>query len=250
MDRGREPFTDHLEELRRRVLVSLAAVVSAAALAYAFSERIFSVLLGPLHDAGIPAYFFAPADAFLVRFNTALLTGLIAASPVVFHQLFLFVSPGLYPHEKRVVLPLALATSGLFIAGCVFSFAVVVPFTLQFFLGYATPDLRPQISVTQYLSFVSTTVLSFGLAFNLPVLIIGMAWMGIVDAAFLSRYRPHAVVAIFVVAAVLTPPDVMSQIVLAVPMVILYEVSVIGARLAGRKRTRVRPAAAGRAPGR
>ena len=237
MENGREIFTNHLEELRRRVLVGLAAVGSAAALAYLFSAQILGFLLAPLHDAGVHAVFFAPADAFLVRFNTALLSGLIAASPVVFYELFRFVSPGLYPHEKRAVLPLAFAASALFVTGCVFAFFAVVPFTLQFLLGYATPDLRPQISVTQYLSFVSTLVLSFGLAFNLPVLIIGLAWMGVVDAAFLARYRPHAVVLIFIAAAVLTPPDVLSQIVLAVPMVLLYEASLLGARVVGRKKS-------------
>jgi sec-independent protein translocase protein TatC len=222
---------DHLDELRKRLILSLAAVGLGAAAGYFASDNILEVLTAPLRNANEPLYFFSPADAFIVKLKIALLSGLVLASPIVISQIWLFVSPALHNNERRAIFPLIAITSVLFLTGAAFSFLVVMPMALNFFIGMQTEFLRPMISVTEYVGFLSMMTLAFGIAFNLPVFVMAFVLTGVWDSKGLARYQKHAIVLIFILAAVLTPgPDIASQFFLAVPLVVLFELSVVGAK--------------------
>lgn len=232
-------FFEHLNELRRRLLASLAAFFAASLACYALSERLLDALLAPLLAAVPEVYFFSPQEAFLVRLKIALAGGFALASPVIFTQLWFFVSPALKQKEKRTVVPLALASSVLFLIGIFFAFAVVVPPALHILLGMGTGVVRPMISVSEYFSFLFGMLFAFGLAFIVPAVILSLATAGLVRAESLNRYQRHAVVLIFIAAAVLTPgPDLVSQFLLAGPLLFLFELSVAGAWFIGRSKGR------------
>ncbi|MGH7197773.1 MAG: twin-arginine translocase subunit TatC [Candidatus Omnitrophota bacterium] len=223
-------FFEHLDELRKRLILSLGAVGLGAAAGYLCADKILEILTGPLRDQNEPLYFFSPADAFIVKLKIALLAGLVLASPIVISQVWLFVAPALHKNEKRAVAPLAALTSVLFLAGAAFSFFTVMPLALNFFIGMKTAFLRPMISVTEYVGFLTMMTLAFGIAFNLPVFVMAFVLTGLWDAKGLGRYQKHAIVLIFILAAVLTPgPDIASQCLLAAPLVLLFELSVAGA---------------------
>lgn len=225
-------FFQHLEELRRRILTALAALTAASLACFFYIDKILLILTGPIRSQLDQMYFFSPADAFVIKIKAALLTGCLISSPVILAQFWLFMSPGLHPKEKRMVLPLAFITSGFFIAGAVFSFVSVLPTTLEFLIGQQTEFLKPMVSMTEYISFVSGMMIAFGIAFNLPVFILALAATGFVRAESLNRYQRHAVVFIFITSAILTPgPDIASQLMLAVPLTVLFEISVLGAWL-------------------
>lgn len=241
MKTTKERLTGHLGELRSRLLRSAAAVLAAAAIAYFFSDAILAFLIGPIRNQIGQAYYFSPADAFMIKLNTAVFTGLLAASPYLFSQIWSFVAPGLYESERKTVLVFAAATTALFWIGVLFAFFAVVPPTLEFLLGFSTDYMQPMITVDRYLSFVMNTVLGFGIAFNLPVLVGGLAYFGLVDAAFLKKYRKHMTVVIFIAAAVLTPsPDILSQVLLGLPLMLLYEASIWVAAFVRRRTGQVR----------
>lgn len=230
-------FFTHLEELRRRALVCVAAVAAGAALAWTFSPALLEALLEPLGGADATVYFFAPQDAFVTRLRVAMFAGAMAASPVVITQAWLFVSPGLKPGEKRVIAPVVVLTTGLFLAGAAFAFFVVLPAALRFLLGMQTGVMRPMLSVAEYVGFLTSLLFAFGVAFNLPAFILALAWAGVVTPAALGAFRKTAVVLIFVAAAILTPgPDVASQLLLAGPLFVLYEASVFASRFVARRR--------------
>jgi len=229
-------FFEHLEELRKRLLISLAAVGVASVGGYLASGPAVEFLTAPLRSEAGAVYFFSPQGAFTVKLKASLLLGALAASPVVLHQFWSFVSPALYPRERRAVVPLAAVTSALFVTGAVFAYLVVLPAAMKFLLGMQTGSLKPMISVEEYLSFVTMLVLSFGVAFNLPVFVLALVGAGITDAAGLNRFQRHAIVAIFIAAAVLTPgPDIASQLLLALPLLVLFEISVLIAVFIGRR---------------
>lgn len=232
-------FAEHLAELRRRVILSLIALGAAAAVCYVYSDGLLRWLTGPLTASVGELYFFAPQDAFVVRVKTSLLCGFFISCPWIFAQLWLFVSPGLKDGERRLIAPLTAMTTVLFTAGAAFSYWVVMPVALEFLLSMGSDLLRPMISVSEYLSFISTMTIAFGIAFNLPVFILGAVAAGVLTPEMLSSHRRHAVVLAFIAAALLTPgPDVASQVLLAVPLLVLYEMSVWGAKIVAPRRAR------------
>jgi sec-independent protein translocase protein TatC len=219
----------HLEEMRRRLWICVIALGAAVLGAYFASERLVELLIAPLrgHGSG-EVYFFSPQGAFVVRVKAALLAGACASAPVLLHQAWMFLSPGLLRHERRAIVPLACVTGGLFAGGAAFAYAVVLPRALEFLLSMGGPSIRPMISVEEYLSFASMLILAFGFAFNLPVLILGLVAVGATDARSLNRFQKQVVVGIFIAAAMLTPgPDVASQLLLALPLLALFELSVL-----------------------
>jgi len=221
----------HLDELRKRLLVSFAAVLVSMAGAFFYSDRLLAVLVRPLLTGTNEVYFFSPAEAFAVKLKMAFLAGLVIASPVVMGQLWLFISPALYEREKRLMVPVIFLTSFLFLAGVLFCFFFVMPSALKFLMGMQTEFLKPMISVSEYVGFLSMMLLAFGAAFNLPVFIMALVFLGLLDSKTLNRYQRHAVLLIFIAAAVMTPgPDIVSQLLLAVPLVLLFELSVLGAK--------------------
>ena len=221
-------IVEHLEELRKRLLYSLAAFGVATSAGYLFVERILAVVLRPVGQV----VFLAPTEAFFVRLKVAALAGVFLSLPVTLYQLWRFVSVGLTPTERRYSLSLIPAALALFVSGAAFAFLVILPIGVRFLLSYQTPNLVPMISVQAYTSFVTAFVLAFGLLFQLPVVILFLARLGVVTPASLAAGRKYALLAIVTASAVLTPGgDVVSQMLMAVPTYILYEVSIWVARL-------------------
>jgi sec-independent protein translocase protein TatC len=233
------PFTDHLEELRRRLIISLIAVGIGFIVSYGFKEKIFGILIRPLVKVmgeGDKLIFTGLSEAFVTYLKVSFLAGLILAAPVVIYQFWMFVAPGLYKQERRLLLPIVVLSSMLFIVGSLFGYFVVFPFGFKFFLGFASENIRPLPSMREYLSFSSQFLLVFGLIFELPTVLTFMARLGLVTADFLKTNRKYAILIIFIVAAILTPtPDVVTQTLMAVPLMVLYEVSIIGAKIFGKK---------------
>ncbi|MBI3252488.1 MAG: twin-arginine translocase subunit TatC [Candidatus Omnitrophica bacterium] len=225
-------FFEHLGELRKRILISLFGILAAALVAYVYSDRLLAFVVSPLRGAVKEIYFFSPPEAFVIKVKLAILGGVFLALPLLAVQLWLFVSPALYGRERKLILPLAAVTSLLFLSGAAFCFFLVMPVALKFLIGMQSDFLKPMISMGEYTGFLSGMVLAFGVTFNLPLFILAAVFSGFLSARTLNRYQRHAIVLIFIAAAVMTPgPDVASQLFLAVPLLLLFELSV-GAAMA------------------
>ena len=232
-------FLDHLEELRKRLLVVLAAVGIFSLAAWFFSNSLLDFLTRPLIRFNeTPLYFNAPYDAFLAHLKVSLLAGALLASPVFFIELWQFIVPGLYRRERTVFLPLVIASVVLFLTGAAFAFWGIVPVGLRFLLGFQTASLKPLLGVDAYFSFLVGMVLAAGILFDLPVVVLGLVRGGVLGPGALRSARKGVIVFIFILAAVLTPsPDVFSQILLAIPLLILFEASVFLAKRIEKKET-------------
>ncbi len=242
---ARMSVVEHLEELRKRLLWSLAAYVVAVLGCYAFASDLFDLLKRPLVKAmedypGSTLAIRSLAEGFLVELKVAAIAGLFVASPVIFYQMWKFVAPGLYDREKRLVLPVVLSSTVLFAGGALFGYFIVFPFVFSFFLSFTGGDTSALLSIGDYLSFAAKLLAGFGVIFELPLILFILAYLGIVDHEKLRRARRYVIVINFVVAAIITPPDVVSQLFLAIPLILLYEVGVLVARLVGRRKRRGR----------
>jgi sec-independent protein translocase protein TatC len=234
------PITDHLEELRHRLIKSAIAVAVGFGLAFAFKEKLFDILVWPLKKvmrSGDALIYTNLPEAFFVFLKTALLAGIMLASPVILYQFWMFVAPGLYDKERRLLLPILFLSTIFFVGGALFGYFFVFPVGFEFFLSFATDVIRPMPSMKEYLSLASTMLLAFGAVFELPLALTFLARLGVVSAKFLSKQRKYAILIIFIAAAILTPgPDIMSQLLMAGPMMLLYELSIIGAKIFGKKK--------------
>ena len=234
------PFTAHLEELRKRLIICFVATGIGVVIAYGFKEKLFEILTLPLvreMRPGDKLIFTGLTEAFFTYMKVSVIAGIILASPIIIYQFWAFVGPGLYQKEKRYFVPIVLLSAFFFIGGSLFCFFVVFPFAFKFFLSFATDVIQPLPSMNEYLSFASKTILGFGLAFELPLVIVFLARLGIVTVDFLRKNRKYAILLIFIIAAILTPgPDVASQVLLAIPLMFLYEISIIGAKFFGKKK--------------
>lgn len=238
-DPEKMPFTSHLEELRSRLIKCAIAVGVGFALSYAFKEQIFEILTAPLVQAMKPGdhliYTNLP-EAFFTFLKSAFISGLMLSSPILLYQFWMFVAPGLYDKEKRLLLPIVFLSTFFFVGGALFGYYVVFPYGFDFFLSFASDTIRPMPSMKEYLGFASKLLLAFGIVFELPLILTFLARLGIVSVDMLRRYRKYAILIFFVGAAIITPPDVVTQIFMALPMMVLYEISIIGARFFGRKK--------------
>ena len=244
MDEKKLPLTSHLQELRKRLILSFVAVGAGFALCYAFAEKIFDVLSAPLLEkmpAGGSLIFTSVAEAFFTYMKVAFIAGLILASPFVLYQIWAFVAPGLYRHEKRYAVPFVLAGSFFFALGIFFAYYVALPVGFKFLLGFATDFIKPLPSMKEYLSFSIKFLLDFGLVFEFPVVLVLLARIGVIDAKTLARQRKYAILLIFIFAAVLTPPDIISQVLVALPLMGLYELSIFLSKIFGKKSPPVQP---------
>lgn len=232
-------LTDHLEELRRRLIVVAISIAVATVGSYYFSEDLFQILMFPLL-AAMPAeggmIFTGLTETFFTYLKISLLAGFFISSPVVIFQIWRFSAPGLYSSEKRYVFPFVFFATIFFVGGALFGYFVVFPFGFKFFMGFATDFIRPMPSVKEYFSFAVRMLFAFGVVFELPVVTAFLALFGLIRAQTLAGKRKYAVLGAFVVAAVLTPPDIVSQLMMAGPIIILYEMSIIVARVCGRKK--------------
>jgi len=245
MDEKKLPLTAHLQELRKRLIFSFIAVGGGFALCYTFAEKIFDILAAPLLEMmpqGGSLIFTSVAEAFFTYMKVAFVAGLILASPFVLYQIWAFVAPGLYRNEKKYVVPFVLAGSFFFALGIFFGYYVALPIGFKFLLGFATDFIKPLPSMKEYLSFSIKFLLAFGLVFEFPVVLVLLARIGVVDARTLARQRKYAILLIFVFAAILTPPDIVSQVIVALPMIGLYELSILLSKLFGKKSPPAQPA--------
>ncbi len=246
IDETPAPLMEHLIELRRRLIWSFAALFAAFALGFYFADRIFAFLAQPLiagFGKGQGRLVYTKLyEAFFVEVRVAFFAAFFLAFPIIANQIWAFVAPGLYAREKRAFLPFLVATPLLFLAGASLAYYVVMPTAIRFFLGDQgqIPGIRQEAlpAMGEYLSFVMHFVLAFGIAFLLPVLLMLMERAGLVTRDQLKRGRRYAVLVAFVVAAVATPPDVISQFMLAIPLIILYEISLIAIWFTERRRAR------------
>jgi sec-independent protein translocase protein TatC len=226
----RMPLTAHLEELRTRLVRALLAVAAGFALAYLWAAELVTFLTRPLVAQGMRVDVIGTGvtDAFFTKLKVSAIAGVFLASPVVFYQVWRFVSPGLYAREKRVALPFSVTATVFFFAGAAFCYVVVFPVAFRFFLEqFATIALGPQIRISEYLTFSSRMLLAFGVTFELPVASFFLARIGVITHRTLLDAARYAVVGIFVVAAVLTPgPDIASQLLMAAPLLVLYVLSI------------------------
>jgi len=235
----KQPFLSHLEELRKRLISCAIAVGIGFVICYIFSERLFQILIMPL-KASLPEgdrlIFTNLPEMFLAYLKTAFIAGILLVSPYIFYQLWMFIAPGLYQNEKRYVIPFVLFSSLLFVGGGLFGYFIVFPFGFRFFLGFANEYVQALPSVKQYFSFSVKLLFAFGLVFELPVVIFFLSKMGLVTVDFLRKNRKYAILLTFVIAAIITPPDVITQFMMAGPLIILYEIGIIIARIGGRKK--------------
>ena len=235
----KQPFLSHLEELRRRLIFSAIAVGIGFLCCYAFAEELFGFLLMPLKSKlpeGDRLIFTNLPEMFLAYLKTAFIAGLLLASPVIFYPLWKFVAPGLYQHERKYGFSFVICSTILFICGALFGYYIVFPFGFKFFLGYANENIQALPSVKQYFGFAIRLLLAFGIVFELPVIIFFLSRMGIVDVAFLRKKRKYALLLAFAMAAILTPPDVITQCMMALPLILLYEIGILVACLGGSKK--------------
>jgi sec-independent protein translocase protein TatC len=237
-DEKKISFTAHLDELRRCLIVCFVAVGIGFALSYGFKEKLFQILTRPLigvMQTGDKLIFTGLPEAFFTYLKVAFLSGLILATPVIFYEFWMFVAPGLYKKEKRLMVPIVFLSTLFFVGGSFFGYFIVFPYGFKFFLGFASETIQPLPSMREYLSFASKLLLAFGLVFELPLVITFLAKLGIVSVSFLKKNRKYALLLFFVGAAILTPPDVVTQIMMALPLMVLYEISIVGARIFGKK---------------
>ncbi len=232
------PLLDHLIELRKRLIYSVASLVVLMIGAFVFAGQIYDLLLQPYLSAvpGAELITTAPQEQFFTYLNVAMFAAIFVGFPMVATQIYMFVAPGLYKHERRAFIPYLVATPVLFfLGGCLVYFAVL-PMALHFFAGMQTENIRMLVSASEYLGFAMTLILAFGVCFQLPVVLTLLAQIDLINVDQLRAGRRYAIVGILVFAAVITPPDPISQIGLAVPMYLLYEISIISVRWIGRKR--------------
>lgn len=233
------PFTAHLEELRTRLITCSIAIGVGFGVAYFFKEKLFQILTRPLMKvmhSGDKLIFTGLPEAFFAYLKVALLTGIILAAPVLLYQFWLFVAPGLYQKERKLLIPIVFLSTLFFVGGALFGYFIVFPFGFKFFLGFASETIRPMPSMKEYLTLATKLLLAFGVVFELPIVITFMARLGIVSVEFLKKNRKYALLIFFAGAAILTPPDVITQLMMAFPLMILYEVSIIGAKIFGKKK--------------
>ncbi|MGV1013607.1 MAG: twin-arginine translocase subunit TatC [Methyloceanibacter sp.] len=249
------PLIEHLIELRRRLMWALLAIFLAFIVCFWFAKPIYNLLLWPYRvaagtDAPIELIYTAPQEFFFTQVKLALFGAIFIAFPVIAAQIYMFVAPGLYRSERQAFLPFLVATPILFLLGAALVYFAAMPLAMTFFLSMQqTGDSQVQIHLTakvsEYLSLIMTLIIGFGICFQLPVLLTLLGRAGLVTSEGLKRYRRHAILGVFIVAAILTPPDPVSQIALAVPTVLLYELSIYAVRLAEKKHAASAAAASG-----
>lgn len=236
-----KPMTlrDHLRELRKRLFRAFLCVLGGFFVGYPFAKDIFKILVLPLKKSmheNSHFIFTSPGEAFLTYMKVAFVAGFFATSPLIFYQIWSFIAPGLYKEEKRYVLPLAFFSALFFICGGAFCYFVVFPVAFEFFMGFSDGEILGMPSLRESLNFILRMLFAFGLVFELPLFVFFLARMGLVTAPMMRRFRRYAVLVNVIVAAVLTPPDITSQMLMAGPLLVLYEVGIIIAAVFGRQK--------------
>jgi sec-independent protein translocase protein TatC len=238
-------FTEHLEELRKRLIICLLAVACGFGASYYFADRIFRFLSAPLYKElpqGSSFIFTGLTDAFFTYIKLSFFTGICLAIPVILHQTWRFVAPGLYETEKRYAGPFIALGTAFFVTGVAFGYYIVFPVAFKFFVSYSTDSIKIMPSIKEYLSFSCAFLLAFGAIFEIPIILFFLVRIGIISETVLRKNRKYAFLLAFVVAAILTPtPDVVNQCLMAVPILLLYELSLIMMKLLPVKKPEPEP---------
>jgi sec-independent protein translocase protein TatC len=234
------PFLEHLEELRWRLIKAAIAIIVGMIICLFFSQQILDILILPTHHLDTPLVLqvLKVQGMFMVKLEVGFFGGLVIALPLVLVQFWRFISPGLIGTERRYFVPLIASSTILFLIGLSFAYFIILPLAIEFFIGLATGDIKPNIAIDFYIGFVLRILVVFGFVFELPIISYFLAKIGLLTPAFMRKYRRHAIVIIFAVAAVLTPPDVITQILLGVPLMVLYEFSIVIAGVVERNKLR------------
>lgn len=233
-DTKKQTLIQHLDELRKRLIYSVIVLAGFALVTYNFSELIVKDMVNKAPD--MTFVFIAPAELFMVYIKIALIGAIVLSLPFILYNVWMFLSPGLEKNEKKIIL-FSLSSGGLlFVLGAIFGYMVTLPITIKFFGDFSLDEVQSMISFSNYLSFAITMVFSFGLIFELPILMVLLVQFGIVKTSFLKTNRKMMVLVIFVVAAVLTPPDIISQTLLALPMLLLFEVGIFFANITEKRK--------------
>ena len=238
MQKSEMPFLDHLEELRWRIIKALISVAILTIAAFAISDYVLNWLLLPAEKVNVPLSLqvLKVQAVFIIKLEIALIIGIILSIPVILYQIWAFVAPGLHDSEKKYIWPLIFFAMVSFLTGGAFSYFIIVPYTLDFFLGLAPANVANNIAIDFYFGFLLRLILVFGVVFELPVLSVVLSKLGLISPAFLRKYRRHAIVLFFIFAAILTPPDPTTQVLLAIPLVLLYEVTIFISYIFAKKR--------------
>ena len=225
---GEMDFLDHLEELRWRIIKGLLAIIVGSAVSFGFIDQILEILLKPTTATSyrIALQVLSVQGMFLIKWFIAFISGFVLAMPVVVYQIWKFVTPGLKINEKRYALPVVLFACISFITGVSFGYLVLIPFSLEFFSGMGAGLVENNFSITYYFSFLIWLLLGAGLVFQLPVLSLFLSAIGVLTPPFMRHYRRHAIVTILILSSFITPPDPVSMLMMAVPLVVLYEISI------------------------
>ncbi len=229
----RMSLTGHLSDLRVCLIISVVAIAAGFVISFYFSEQLLRFLTRLIFVENRPQFIFlTPAEALWTNFKVAMFAGIVLAFPVVLYEVWKFFSPALLANERRYALPFLISGVVLFATGLVFCYTVVLKYALNFLMTYKTADIKPLISIAAYLDFVLKFMLAFGLIFELPLVMIFLTKIGLLTPEFLSKNRKYAILINFIIAAVLTPtPDVFNQLLMAIPLIVLYEIGIIGARI-------------------
>lgn len=219
-------LVDHLSELRHRIIISIVSIFFGAVLSYFVIKRIMNLLIIPIGNL----VFIAPQEAFITYIKLAIISGVFVALPVILFQVWRFVSVGLEQNERKYIIVYGPFSFILFLAGAAFAYFIILPLGIKFLLGFATDSLQPMISLKNYISFAGMLLLAFGVVFEMPLVILFLTKINLVSTEFLRKKRKYVIVFIFILAAVLTPPDIVTQLLMAGPLILLYEISIILAR--------------------
>lgn len=234
---GTMPILEHLAELRLRLLIAAGALLVAAIISFAHVEMIRSILTNPLDD--LTLIYLSPPEAFMANLRLALFSGLVISSPVILYELLAFAFPGMTRGEKIFVISVLIGSAFLFSSGVVFAYYVVFPFTLRFFLQFAAAQLEPRFAISEYISFILSFHVAFGVVFQLPLLTWSLGKIGLLSTDFLRKHRKIALLVMLIVSSVITPPDIISQVILVFPLLLLYEIGIIMVMISEKKRLKM-----------
>lgn len=227
------PLIEHLDELRKRIIIVAAAIFIVAIICFVFVSQILAFLTAPAGEMDL--IYTTPAEAFMAQVRLAFTAGAILTLPITFYQILAFIMPALRRVEKRTIIPLVIAMNLLFFLGMAFSYYVIFPSALRFFLGFQTDTLQPLFTISRYISFVFSFLISVGVIFQVPVVFWFLGKIGLVSAQYLRKQRKFAILILAILSAVITPPDIFSQLLMLVPLLVLYEIGVFMVLFAGRK---------------
>lgn len=226
----------HLEELRKRVIYSGFLFIIASFIAYSFSERIVDDIISRAPDMNF--VYISPPELMLSYIKLAIVAGLVISAPFILSQIWMFVSPGFEKKDKRYLILAIILGGGFFVLGVVFAYIIVMPIVLKFFSGFQTQTIKPMISFNNHLSFVINILIAFGVVFELPVMMVLLTRFGLLNPSIFSKYRKYMILIIFVLAALLTPPDLISQSLLAIPMLALFELGILLSKIVQKKKNK------------